>query len=73
MAHTVDIAADTVMLFESDTGWNAVGGSEMMAAHRHCSGLNVAFVDGSVEYVEYKNIGKLRWNPYTNAPTAVGK
>jgi prepilin-type processing-associated H-X9-DG protein len=56
------------MLFESDTGWNAVGGSEMMATHRHYSGLNITLVDGSVEYVEYKDLGKLRWNPYTNAP-----
>jgi prepilin-type processing-associated H-X9-DG protein len=70
---TAQIADDTVMLFESDAGWNAVGGSEMMAVHRHYSGLNVAFVDGSVEYIEYKNLGKLRWNPYTNAPAAAGK
>jgi prepilin-type processing-associated H-X9-DG protein len=71
--NTGGIAEDTVMLFESDTGWNAVGGSEIMAVRRHYSGLNVALVDGSVEYVEYKDLGKLRWNPYTNAPAVAGK
>jgi prepilin-type processing-associated H-X9-DG protein len=70
---TDQVAQDTVMLFESDAGWNAVGGPEIMAVRRHYSGLNVAFVDGSIEYVEYKNLGKLRWNPYTNAPAAVAK
>jgi hypothetical protein len=69
---TTKIAEDTVLLFESDAGWNAVGGPEITMA-RHHSRLNVALVDGSVQYIELKDIGKLRWNPYTNAPTASGK
>jgi hypothetical protein len=62
------IAPDTVLLFESDAGWNAVGGVDKIKSH-HVSGVNVAYVDGTVDYVEFKNIGKLRWNPFTNAPT----
>ena len=64
---TDQIALDTVLLFESDAGWNAVGGPEIIAK-RHNSGLNVALVDGSVLEIQPKDIPNLRWNPYTNSP-----
>jgi prepilin-type processing-associated H-X9-DG protein len=63
---TDQIAQDTVMLFESDAGWNAVGGPEIIAK-RHNSGLNVALIDGSVLQIQGKDIPSLRWNPYTNS------
>jgi prepilin-type processing-associated H-X9-DG protein len=63
---TSQIAQDTVLLFESDAGWNAVGGPEI-AVPRHHNGLNVALVDGSVQQINFKDLGSLRWDPYTNS------
>jgi hypothetical protein len=57
---------DTVMLFESDAGWNAVGGPEIAARHHFC--MNVVFVDGSADEIPFEKFGNLRWNPDTNAP-----
>ncbi len=65
---TDQIALDTVLLFESDAGWNAVGGPEILAKH-HYHSLNVVLVDGSVQQIQEKDIPNLRWHPYTNAPT----
>lgn len=64
---TDQIASNTVMLFESDAGWNAVGGPEI-AALRHYKGFKVVLVDGSVQEVYSEKLGDLRWNPYTNNP-----
>jgi hypothetical protein len=71
--HDDKISPDTVLLFESDAGWNATGGPEIAAAHHYRTRLTVGFVDGAVERIELKDIGNLRWNPYTNAPAAAGK
>jgi hypothetical protein len=65
--HTSQIPMDTILLFESDAGWNAVGGPEI-AVPRHHNGLNVVLADGSVQQIDFKDLGKLRWNPYTNSP-----
>ena len=59
------VSPDTVLLFDSDVGWNAVGGPEI-AAVRHYKGLNIARVDGSADQIQLENFSKLRWNPYTN-------
>jgi hypothetical protein len=67
------VSKDTVLLFESDAGWNAIGGPEIATARHYGPGLNVALVDGSVQRVELKDIGNMRWNPYTNAPASAGK
>ena len=61
------IPNDTVMIFESDAGWNAVGGPEIAVA-RHYSYLHVGYVDGSVGLVKGEDIRKLRWVPITNSP-----
>lgn len=56
----------TVMLFESDGGWNANGGSESMAnPSRHERGRVwvVAFADGSVQEIRQAQVTDLRWNP----------
>ena len=60
------IPVDTVLLFESDAGWNAVGGPEIAAHHHVC--MNVILADGSVQEVLFDEIGKLRWNPDKNTP-----
>jgi len=70
---TSDVPLDTVLLFESDAGWNASGGPEIASAHHYGPTLNVAFIDGSVDRIKIEDIGKLRWNPYTNSPAGMTK
>jgi prepilin-type processing-associated H-X9-DG protein len=53
----------TVMIFESDAGWNASGGQESLTANpRHMHGriYVVAFVDGHVEAVNQSQLNVLR-------------
>jgi prepilin-type processing-associated H-X9-DG protein len=54
----------TVMIFESDTGWNANGGSELMIGKpRHARMFVVAFADGSVQQLSQSRLNTLRWDP----------
>ena len=56
----------TVMLFESNGGWDAHGGSELMvtpARHQNGRIYVVAFADGSVQEVRQSQLDTLRWNP----------
>ncbi len=54
----------TVMIFESDAGWNAHGGPESLASGRHPKHTTiVAFADGHVEMVPESRLGTLRWDP----------
>lgn len=54
----------TVMLFESQGGWNASGGLEQLLKHpRHLSGIDVGFVDGHTEFVTPTKLDKLVWEP----------
>jgi hypothetical protein len=58
------VAPDAVMIFESDGGWNANGGPELMIGHpRHSRIFVVAFADGSVQQLQESQINTLRWNP----------
>jgi hypothetical protein len=51
-------AAETVVIFESDQGWNAAGGPELLPDEpRHMSGDIYAFADGSVRWLHRKEIG----------------
>jgi hypothetical protein len=51
-------AAETVVIFESDRGWNASGGPELLPDEpRHLSGDIYAFADGSVRWLHRKEIG----------------
>ncbi|MBI3849486.1 MAG: hypothetical protein HY298_04230 [Verrucomicrobia bacterium] len=61
-----EIEPETVLLFESDAGWNAAGGPEMAATRRHYQ-MHVAFVNGHVESFNYEDFRKLHWSPYTNS------
>jgi len=59
-----DVDPGTVMFFESDAGWNAVGGEESMIQQpRHGRVFNLAFADGSVQQVQTSNLESLRWEP----------
>jgi len=56
----------TVMIFESDAGWNASGGKELMiASPRHNNRFNVCLADGSVQQMTEAQVRQLRWNPIT--------
>ncbi len=58
------IAPDSVLIFESDGGWNANGGLEQMIGKpRHAGRFVVAFADGHVEAVTASRLSTLRWNP----------
>jgi len=58
------IAPNTVMIFESDGGWNANGGPELMIGKpRHARVFVVAFADSSVQQLRESQINTLRWDP----------
>jgi prepilin-type processing-associated H-X9-DG protein len=55
---------DMVLLFETDPGWNQVGGPEILTTENHQDdGCNILFVDSHVEFVRSQALDKLRWTP----------
>jgi len=42
--------------------WNRVGGPELLKISRYDEGCYILFVDGTVEYVRYPELSKLRWD-----------
>jgi prepilin-type processing-associated H-X9-DG protein len=55
-------AESTVLLFESNGGWNASGAAaDLPAKPTHRGGCNVLFVDGHVERVATTRLRQLRW------------
>lgn len=59
-----EINPQTVMLFESDLGWNGAGGAGALKPHKHSSRVvNVAFADGSVHTISRSQLSTLRWEP----------
>lgn len=57
---------NTVLLFESDAGWNGQGGPEILSARHGSHGRPtavVAFADGHVEVVQEVRLNNLRWDP----------
>ncbi len=63
-----EVSPNTVMLFESDAGWNAVGGPEIAAFRHFNRSMWVMTADGSTLQVEAKVLNTLRWDPSTNKP-----
>ncbi len=58
------VAPATVMIFETDGGWNANGGPELMIGKpRHARTFVVALADGSVQQVRESQLNTLRWDP----------
>jgi len=54
--------AKTVLLFESNPGWNQSGGPELSTTPNHGGkGCNVLFCDGHVEFVRAEDINNLQW------------
>jgi prepilin-type processing-associated H-X9-DG protein len=60
---TAKVSPDTVLLFESDAGWNASGGLELVRRPSRHGVFVVAFVDGHVEQVSESRLAALRWAP----------
>ena len=59
-----EIDPQTVVLFESDAGWNGTGGADSLKPHKHSTGrLNVALTDGAVMQIQLSKLGMLRWEP----------
>ena len=55
---------NTVMIFETDGGWNLSGGSEaLLKKSRHGRNLVVGFADGHVEMVSPARLQQLNWEP----------
>ena len=53
-----------VMFFESGAGWNAAGGPELFASHKHSkTRIVVGFADGSVRQLPRSQLDTLRWEP----------
>jgi len=55
-----DASPNTVLLFESESGWNLYGGIEHANTKRH-SGCYVLFNDKHVEFVAPENLDRLNW------------
>lgn len=54
----------TVLLFETDEGWNVSGGpGSMISRSRHHSTFGVCFADGSARQVPASGLTALRWEP----------
>jgi prepilin-type processing-associated H-X9-DG protein len=59
-----EIDPQTVLLFESDVGWNGSGGPGELKPHQHSSrSVNVTLADGSVQSIPRSQLGMLRWDP----------
>ena len=56
--------SESVLLFESAAGWNAVGVAEdVLKQPRHAGLVGVAFCDGHAEMVPPNRINQLVWDP----------
>ena len=59
-----DVDPGTVMVFESDAGWNASGGRELMITQpRHNGRYVIGLADGSVQMMTEAQVRQLRWDP----------
>jgi prepilin-type processing-associated H-X9-DG protein len=60
----VQSPAQTVLVFETDGGWNLAGGRELLPANpRHTRAYAVGFADGHAEMVVPARLASLRWDP----------
>jgi len=67
---------DTVLLFETTSGWNKYGGSELFTFDNHDpKGGCVLLNDGTVKFIRTeKELNQLRWDPNEPAdPNSVGQ
>lgn len=61
---TVNSPAQTVLMFETDGGWNLSGGPELvLKRRRHGNLIGFVFADGHCELRRDSRLGTLRWDP----------
>lgn len=62
-----DLARDTVLFFETNAGWNQVGGPELVTTDNHSlitgGHCNVIFARGGTQHFPSDKIHELRWTP----------
>lgn len=59
---------DVVVLFDSKSGWNQIGGKELLAPENHKGkGCNILFGNMEVRFIEVKDFDKLKWNADANS------
>ena len=61
---------DTVLLFECQSGWNQVGGPELLTTEHH-KGCCVLFVDGTVMFIKAEEVVGLHWADEKTLPADV--
>jgi prepilin-type processing-associated H-X9-DG protein len=63
---------DTVLLFETKSGWNQHGGPELLSIDNHYKrkGANILFNDGHVKFIESDEVNKLKWKADANQPAS---
>jgi hypothetical protein len=58
------VGPQTVMFFETESGWNQHGGQELMLPQpRSGNVFIIGFADGSVQQIPMERVGDLRWDP----------
>ncbi len=58
----LDSPGNMILLFETNSGWNQVGGPELLTTDNHNgAGCNVMFANGYVGFVEARWVGALKW------------
>lgn len=58
-----EISPETVLLFESDRGWNANGGPAVAIGNPRHGLVTVVLVDGSTRQIPAQDLPSLRWQP----------
>jgi hypothetical protein len=59
-----DVHPLTVMLFESDAGWNGSGGASILKPHSHSTAfVSVVLADGTWQRIPRSQLDTLRWDP----------
>jgi len=57
------VNSNTVVVFESDAGWNAHGGPELLPARPRHEHLVVVLAGGNCRRIALNDLGSLRWEP----------
>ena len=57
-----EVPADMVLIFESNPGWNQVGGVELLSTDNHKGkGCNILFGDLTARFIKTEELSKLKW------------
>jgi hypothetical protein len=59
-----DIPPDVVLLFESEPGWNQVGGPELLTTENHeGTRCTILTAGGGTGFIKTEDLNRLRWEP----------